>query len=419
MKTVIPCGELAGRIKIPASKSQAHRILICAALGKTETKVICDGISKDIKATVDCLCALGADITLKDGGVLNVHPIKEIPTNRVVLRCGESGSTLRFMLPVVGVLGADAEFIMEGRLPERPLAPLDEQLVMHGMTLEKYKDRLICGGKLSAGSYTLPGNVSSQYISGLLMALPLADGESTLHIVGNIESKSYISMTEDAIKLSKVNIIAKETEYIIPGNTKYELPSICEVEGDYSNAAFFLCAGAFSEKGVTVDGLRPDSSQGDKAVLEILKIFGADVTENGSSVTVKKAELKGTQIDAAPIPDLIPVLSVVAAAADGETRVINAGRLRIKESDRLRSTADLLSSVGAEVSELEDGLVICGKKKLCGGNVASYNDHRIAMSAAVASSVCSGDIILDDGKCVEKSYPRFWHDLKIMKGTER
>ena len=414
IETVLP-GARHGAVKIPASKSQAHRLLIEAALGSTETALSCDGISKDIAATAACLNALGADIRERDG-VLYVKPLTAVPAGECRLPCGESGSTLRFLLPVVGALGAKAVFVREGRLPQRPLTPLDAELTAHGMTLVPDGALLRCSGQLAPGDYTLPGNVSSQYISGLLMALPLLNGESRLTVTGKVESAAYITMTEDALRLAGIQISKHNQVYIIKSNQKGKLPASLEVEGDWSNAAFFLALGALSPEGVTVRGLNGNSAQGDRAVLDILCAFGAEIRETAEGIFVRRGALRAVAIDAAPIPDLIPVLSVVAAGAEGETRVVNAARLRLKESDRLTSTTQLLRGLGAEVEELPEGLVIHGGKRLCGGMVDSVGDHRIAMSAAVAASLCEAAVTVSGAECVEKSYPRFWDDFNSLTG---
>ena len=413
-RTIIP-GARTGRVRIPASKSQAHRLLICAALGEEKTDVVCDGISADIAATAKCLSALGAGIEQTETGFF-VSPIQKVPEGRCDLYCGESGSTLRFLLPVVGALGAQAVFHREGRLPQRPLAPLDGVLRVHGMELFEDGDLLLCGGQLAAGAYEIAGNVSSQYISGLLMALPRLAGESTLSVTGPLESAAYVAMTEDALQLSKLTIPKMGAMWAIPGQQRCHLPERTVVEGDWSNTAFFLCMGALSKEGVTVEGLNLQSSQGDRGVLDVLRAFGAEVSEHGGAVTVKSGKLRGVTIDASPIPDLIPVLSVVASVAEGETRVENAYRLRLKESDRLASTANLLRALGGQAEEKEDGLVITGVSALHGGEVETHNDHRLAMSAATAACAATGEITVDNDGCVAKSYPRFWEDFSSLKG---
>ena len=415
MKRTISSGARTGRVHIPASKSQAHRLLICAALGEETCEIVCDGVSADIAATAKCLNALGAKVERTETGFL-VSPIQKVPEGCCELLCGESGSTLRFLLPVVGALGAQAAFHREGRLPQRPLAPLDGVLTAHGMTLSEEGDLLLCSGQLQAGNYEIAGNVSSQYISGLLMALPRLTEESALTVTGTLESAAYIAMTEDALRLSGVEFSKNGASYAIPGGQRFRLPLRTAVEGDWSNAAFFLCMGALAKGGVRVEELNLKSSQGDRGVLDVLRAFGAEVGEEGDTVTVRRGTLRGVTIDASPIPDLIPVLSVVASVAAGETRVENASRLRLKESDRLKSTANLLRALGGQVEEKEDGLVITGVPALHGGAVETQNDHRLAMSAATAACAATGEITVDNDGCVAKSYPRFWEDFSSLKG---
>ncbi len=414
MNVTLRPGARSGCVRIPASKSQAHRLLICAALGTRPVTVHCGGMNRDIAATIRCLEALGAQIGQQDGERLRVVPIDGIPEGERMLPCGESGSTLRFLLPLCGALGVSAAFLREGRLPQRPLAPLDELLLRSGMRFQEDGALLHCGGQLRAGDYEIEGNVSSQYVTGLLLALPLLNGESTLRVIGPLESAPYVAMTEDALALSGIRFEKDAFSYRIPGGQRCALPDSVSVEGDWSNAAFFLCMGALSGRGVRVEGLNLRSSQGDRAMLDILRTFGARVDAEGDAVTVRRGALHGCEIDAAAIPDLIPTLSVLAAAAKGETRVIHAARLRLKESDRLRTTAEMLAALGAEVKELPDGLVIRGGT-LRGGIVQTANDHRIAMAAAVAACACRADVTVCGAECTAKSYPAFWQDLERLE----
>ncbi len=408
IKTVKP-GQRSGAVRVPSSKSQAHRALIIAALAEDETKIICDGISQDIEATVNCLNTLGARISIRSGAI-SVFPIKKIPKGVCRLECGESGSTLRFMLPLVGALGAEAEFFPKGRLIERPLAPLDGELIRHGMKIEKTGETIACSGRLSGGKYTLAGNVSSQYISGLLMALPAVEGHSTFTITGDVQSENYIKMTEDVLHISGVRYEKTGRSYSIPGSQKPNLPGRLILEGDFSNATFFLCMGAFSESGITVSGLNPNSNQGDKQIIKLLSEFGANIATGEQGITVSKRTLCGITIDASQIPDIIPPLCVVAAAAQGETHIVNAGRLRLKESDRIATTCAFINSLGGDAREFPEAIVIRGTGGLKGGTVDSCNDHRIAMSAALAASICKEDVVITGAECVAKSYPRFWEE---------
>ena len=415
MKLSVKPGMRFGSVTIPSSKSYAHRLLICAALAQTESTVICDGISKDIDATIKCLNALGAEITFKSKNEISVTPIRKIQDGTCDLFCGESGSTLRFLLPVVGALGAEAVFHMEGKLSERPLDALIETLTKNGMSIHQDGTLLYCSGKLKSGEYRIPGNISSQYISGLLFALPLLESRSTLEVFGNIESSDYIVMTEEAIAATNIYFENSGYNYSIPGSQKYLVKGNSTVERDWSNAAFYMCMGAFSKKGITLKDMNLSSRQGDKEILNIVKNFGAKVEIEGNDIIIKKKALHGLTIDASSIPDLIPTICSLASGAEGTTRIINAERLRLKESDRIKTTYNMLKALGADITETDDGLVINGKESLEGGIIDSANDHRIAMSAAVAASICKNEVIVCGAECVAKSYPDFWNHLEKLE----
>ena len=418
MNRVVLPGALSGQFRAPASKSHAHRLLICAALGSAPVRVSCDTFSDDILATIDCLTAMGAEIT-HEGGLISVLPIfaNRKPGGVRHLSCRESGSTLRFLLPVVGALGLDAVFHMEGRLPERPLHPFDEVLIAHGMNILRDGAELPVSGQLQSGHFSLPGNVSSQYLSGLLFALPLLSGDSTLEITGELQSASYLAMTEDAVLSSGVRFSKQQNTFSIPGSQRFCLPDGLSAEGDWSGAAFFLCAGALSDSGIFASGLQESSRQADKAVLELLRRFGAEVRPEPNGVFVRKAALHGITIDAGAIPDLIPAIAAVAAYAEGETKITNAARLRLKESDRLHTVAETINTLGGRAKELPDGLVITGKSRLTGGTADSFGDHRIAMLAAVLAAGCEAPVTVLGAQCTSKSYPEFWKTLERLKGA--
>ena len=412
--SVLP-GPRTGTVSIPASKSRAHRLLICAALSRENSVLICRGLSADIEATCRCLRGMGAGIDVQ-GDRIHVRPLvlteDEIGGPERELPCGESGSTLRFLLPVVGALGLSAVFRMEGRLPFRPMDPLTEELRVHGMRIRQEGALLHCEGKLRPGAYRIPGNISSQYISGLLFALPLLEGDSTLTVTESLESADYVAMTEDALRQSGFRAVREGAVWRVPGNQRGCLSGTLPVESDWSSAAFFLSLGALSPAGVTVRGMNFASVQGDRAVLEVLRRFGASVREDGDAVSVSRGSLKGIRLDASGIPDLVPVLAVVAAAAEGETVIEHAGRLRLKESDRLETTAAMLRALGADVRETPDGLRVSGHTgRLRGGEVSSFGDHRIAMSAAVAASLCESSVLVSGAECTDKSFPGFWETL--------
>ncbi len=419
--TLVPSG-LGGSVRAIASKSCAHRLLICSALSDKKTFVACTESSDDIEATRECLKALGAKIEKISGG-FEVVPISAGSfINKPVLNCGESGSTYRFLLPVACALGAEATFRLSGRLPQRPISHLSEALEKNGCSFEGIGESAVkSSGRLRSGVFRLPGNVSSQYISGLLFALPLLSGDSLIELSGEAESRDYISMTLSALETFKADVKTGGNRYSVRGGAKYLSPGRVEVEGDWSNAAFWLSVGAIGNSPIECRGLKPDSVQGDRAVAEILKRFGAEVSTCGMNCTVRRGRLRGTEIDAGNIPDLVPVLSAVASVSEGETLIKNAGRLRIKESDRLRTVFLTLSALGAEIKETGDGLIIRGRERLSGGVVDSFGDHRIAMTAAVASTVCEKPVTIKNAEAVNKSYPGFFEDFaslggKVLKG---
>jgi 3-phosphoshikimate 1-carboxyvinyltransferase len=273
--------------------------------------------------------------------------------------------------------------------------------------------------------FELPGGVSSQFVSGLLLALPLLSDDSVLIVEGKEESRQYIALTLDALGVFDVAIKrrapqdGKRTLYIVKDSSGYRSPGTVSVDGDWSNAAFWLCAGAISGDGVTCKGLNLASRQGDMAIVRILERFGANITYEADSVTVTPSKLRGMEIDAGNIPDLIPALSVIASVAEGETLFYNAERLRLKESDRLSSIAETLWSLGASVDETQDELMIKGRKALRGGVVSSFGDHRIAMMAAIASAVCESPVIINGAEAVSKSYPGFFRDFEKLGGEIR
>jgi len=414
---ISPC-RLNGVVRAIPSKSQAHRALICAALADKPTHIECEGGSEDIAATADCLSALGAEIE-REEGIYVVHPLKLDSNDIATLGCGESGSTFRFMLPIVSALGRKASFVLKGRLPERPLSPLYEELIRHGAELPPQGTVPFCAsGQLTPGSYSLDAGVSSQFISGLLFALPLLDGDSELRLIGQAESFPYIELTLAMLEIFGIRTEFKDNVFFIPGGQTYCSPGKAHVEGDWSNSAFWLVAGAVGKGSVTCTGLNFKSRQGDRTILDILAKFGAgiEVKEKDSAVTVSGGKLRGIEIDARDIPDLVPVLAVAAAVAEGTTVIRNAARLRTKESDRLAAVNAVLRAIGADANETEDGLVIHGPSAFKGGQVSSCGDHRIAMSAAIAATICAGPVVIQGAHAVNKSYPGFFDDLRSLGG---
>lgn len=420
MKAEIYGTDLKGEIAAIASKSMAHRYMIASALAfdaKHGIFVECHSDSEDIRATVNCLEALGAHFEKKDNGYLITPVDREKMSECMSLPCRESGSTFRFLLPVAAAFGKRTKFLQEGRLPLRPLSPLYEEMTKHGAAMSPQgANPFICEGRLTPGIYRLAGNVTSQFISGLLFALPMLDGDSRIELTSGLESKLYVDMTLQVVRQFGIRICEEDNAYVIPADQQYRPPERVIIEGDWSNAAFWLSAGAIGNNPVTMTGLDNNSLQGDKAIIRILKEFGAVIKSDDGRITVSGDNLKGIDIDASDIPDLVPALSAVAAVAEGTTRIYNAERLRLKESDRLKTVSETLNILGADVKETETGLIINGRKELKGGTVNASGDHRIAMMAAIAAIRCRNKVTIENAEAVNKSYPAFFEDYKRLSG---
>ena len=412
--------RLSGSLAAIPSKSEAHRLLIAAALSDRETTVVCRETSRDIDATAGVLRALGATVTRTADGFY-VTPIKTVAKN-ATCDADESGSTLRFMIPVSAALSADSDFVCRGRLSDRPLSPMREELLRHGVSLSPQgQNPVSVRGRLTGGDFSLRADVSSQFVTGLLFALPLLDTPSTLTLVGKIESSPYIDITLDTLRRFLVDFTVSTDGRVFgftPKKTPFTSPVTAASGGDWSNAAFFLAAGALSDAPVTVTGLSRDTKQGDREIISLLRAFGAEVTETENAVTVVRRELHGTNISAEEFPDLVPVLATVASVAAGRTVISGASRLRIKESDRLATVSAMLNALGGRVTETEDGLVIDGVPALSGGVVSAAGDHRIAMSAAVAATVSTSPVSITGAEAVNKSYPAFFEDLASVTRSE-
>jgi 3-phosphoshikimate 1-carboxyvinyltransferase len=410
MDRLLSPGVLSGRVRAIASKSAAHRLLICAALAHTPTRLLMASSSEDIDATIACLRGLGAAVERDSDGV-TVYP-GEVPDNPV-LDCRESGSTLRFLLPVAAAMGAGARFTGSGRLPERPIGELLDALTRHGVSCSSRTLPLESRGKLTAGTFYLPGNVSSQYITGLLLALPVLAGDSDIILTSRLESAGYIDITLHALKRFGICVAKTDSGYHIRGGQTFVSPGTVRVEGDWSNSAFFLGAGAIGAA-VSVEGLNLSSPQGDRAVLTVLGAMGAAV-ETGGAVSVRPGVLRGSCIDISAIPDTLPLLAVVAAFAQGDTVFTGGARLRLKESDRLQTTAAMICGLGGAAAAQPDGLIVRGRRPV-GGRVDGAGDHRIVMAAAVAAAMCREHVVITGAEAVNKSYPGFWEDFAKLGG---
>lgn len=406
MDITITPGLLSGSITPPPSKSQAHRALIATALAEGVSMLKNVALSQDIQATIRCLEALGASFRW-EGDTLAVTGLagKPAPQGELpLLDCGESGSTLRFLIPIALAVLGGGRFTGHGRLMDRPQGPYFDLFREKGIFYEQKDGVLTVHGRLEPGTFSLPGNVSSQFITGLLYALPLLSGDSEIVLTTSLESRGYVDMTLDV--LDKFGVRVENRDYAslrVPGNQSFQARDLT-VEADWSNAAFWYAA-ALLESDVDIRGLDTHSTQGDAAIA-------------GHYWTL--ARPADAEIDVSGCPDLVPPLAAMAALRGEEltTRLVNAARLRIKESDRLSTVTEVLNALGAEVEEHDDYLVIHGKDTLPGGvTVSGHNDHRIAMMAAIAATNCDAPVTITGAECVKKSYPNFWEDYEALGGV--
>lgn len=403
-----------GVVHIPPSKSLGHRAVICAGLaaingGQSHLQQL--GKSEDISATKGCMEILGAQFEALGDKTLVSRGTKPDDETPLVMDCGESGSTLRFLLPVAALRNTPSTFTGRGRLMGRPLEVYERLFAQKGVFYEKRNSEVRVRGPLPAGEYRLPGNVSSQFVSGLLLALPLLEGDSRIVLETPLESAAYVTLTLDVMRHFGVQIQKNGAKgYLIPGGQNYT-PQSYRVEGDYSQAAFFLAAGALGRT-VSCAGMRPESAQGDVAVVPLMERMGARVSWQDDLLSASGKILSAIDIDAREIPDLIPVLAVLCSVAQGTSHITGAGRLRIKESDRLSAMATELAKLGAKVIEGPDSLTITGVPHLLGGTMDAHEDHRIAMALAVAAIRCERPLTLTGWRHVDKSYPHFWQDFE-------
>lgn len=408
MNVQIEPQSLRGTVRAIPSKSDAHRALICAALADDKTlyfhlakRLTGAGAAEDLLATVQCLDALLSD------------------RQPVYLDCRESGSTLRFLLPVAAAVAERTQLTGTGRLPFRPLGELRTQMERHGVRFSAEQLPFEIAGRLTGGTYTLPGNISSQYVTGLLLALPLLPDDSQLTLTTPLESAAYVEMTLKTLQAFGIRIQSTKDGFLIPGRQHYHAPDALEPEGDWSNAAFFLTAGMLGS-GVELFGLSPNSVQADRAILSCLMGFGAEVNASDRGICVASnpsVKKKPCRIDVSPFPDLFPILAIAACAVEGETSLVKAARLRLKESDRIASTAAMINALGGHVTEAPDALTIHGTGRLNGGTVSGMGDHRIVMAAAIASMLCSSPVQILGAEAVQKSYPLFFEDFQQLGGN--
>ncbi|MGI5900857.1 MAG: 3-phosphoshikimate 1-carboxyvinyltransferase [Desulfitobacteriia bacterium] len=426
---LIRAARLNGSLKVPSSKSIGHRAIICAGLAQGTSVIENIMISEDIAATLQGMAALGAkidedpdqwlgagDYRAKNIKIKGSFPLKKV---KDTVDCRESGSTLRFLIPLAAIIGKEITFTGQGRLVERPLNEYYRLFSERGLVYENEQGRLplTLKGALAPGTFQIRGDVSSQFITGLMFALPLLKGDSKIVITTEMESKPYVDLTLDVLKRFGIRVENRDyNEFLIPGGQVYNCHNF-KVEADYSQAAFWIVAGLIGEGTIHCLDLNPDSLQGDRVIIEIARRMGGSIEETKSGLKVSPSLTTGTKIDVAQCPDLVPVLAVLGALSQGKTEIVNAGRLRMKESDRLRAIATELNKLGARVQELKEGLKIEGVENLKGGAIVdSHNDHRIAMALAIAALRCEKPVRLTGFGAVKKSYPHFWADYSRLGG---
>ncbi len=411
MNVTIRPGALRGSVRAIPAKADVQRLLIAAALSEQESRLPWKDPSADMRATLRCLRALGAEITEEDG-FCTVRAGKR-PKN-AELDCGESGATLRFLLPVTAALGVHARLTGQGRLPSRPQGPLLEALRKNGCRAEGEGLPLTLDGGLHSGEYSIPGSVSSQFVTGLLFALPLLEGDSRITLTSPLESAPYVEMTLSTLTRFGVRVERLEDGYLVPGGQSYKSPGTLVPEGDWSAAAFWLCAGALGGD-VEVTGLNMDSAQGDKAVLTCLAAMGAQVETHGDAARCRGLALRPAQMDIRQTPDLGPVLALTAAFAQGETRMDGVRRLRFKESDRLAAIQEALKHIGVRSETDGETLFIHGGAPQ-GGRSGGFNDHRMVMSLAVAGSASRDGVSIEGAEAINKTYPDFFKEFERLGG---
>ena len=410
MNIAITPAFTGGAVAAPPSKSMAHRALICAALAGGDSRITGLAPSQDITATARALAAFGARITPIPGGLRVTGVAGRPAAPQAPVDCGESGSTLRFLIPLASLCGAPVTFTGHGRLMERPQGVYRDLFRARGLRFEQRAGALTLQGPLPAGAYTVDGGVSSQFVSGLLLALPLLGAPSTLAVTPPFESKSYVDLTLAAMARAGVRV-EHENPYSINGNQIYNAYDF-SVEGDWSQAAFFAVLGA-ARGGIALTGLDEGSRQGDRVILDILRRCGARVRQEGGALCFDAAPLRAVEADLADCPDLGPILMVLGLLCQGRTVLHNARRLRLKESDRVAAMEQEIRKLGGRIESDENTVRVWGGP-LHGGALDAHNDHRVAMAMAVASLGAGVSVTIAGAGAVAKSYPDFWDVLQTV-----
>lgn len=411
--TLFP-GIANGTVKVPPSKSMSHRALICAGLSKGKSFINNVLLSDDIKATMSALEHMGAKFEISDSTII-VTGTKKVKYDGNPINCNESGSTIRFLIPVFSLSNKKVTFTGKESLFKRPFKIYEEIFKANEADFEIRSNSIVVNGRIKARDYYINGNVSSQFFSGLMFTLPLLKEDSKVFYKGNLESNSYIDLTIELLEHFGIDIQKIKNGYYIPGDQAYKATDY-DVEGDFSQSAFHLVAGIIGGH-VQANNLSQESNQGDKKIIRIIKRMKGRVVYTESGFITDKSKTIGTKIDISDCPDLAPIVALLGSVSTGTTILTNISRLRLKESDRVVSTVNTLSTLGADISVVNDEIVIHGKPQLKGGvTLDSYNDHRIAMMIAIAAFVCEQEIALLRPLAINKSYPHFFEDYKKIGG---
>lgn len=413
MKLAFRGGDINGTTRVPASKSHTHRAFFLAGMANGESVITNPLLSDDTLATVAVMCGLGANIIEENTELWRVRGGNLHPPD-LILDAKNSGTTARILAGIVSMFDTPIKITGDSSLKKRPMGPLLDALSQLGVecTSDDGKPPVEIKGSNKGGKVTIDGSVSSQFITSLLMVSPMLQNDSDIVVTGTQVSRPYLDVTVKMMRLFGADVSSGNNTFHVKGNTGYT-PHDYDVPADFSSAAFPLVAGALGGK-VTIEGLQMDDPQGDKVILDILKDVGATVKIDGNSVTVEKNRIKAIDIDIGACPDLFPILAVLLSTAEGTSRLYGAPQLKYKESDRIRTTVDMLKAIGADAEATDDGCVIKGKKELNGGAVSTEKDHRIMMAAAIASIVCKNEVIMDDAECYMVSYPMFPYRMRSL-----
>ena len=420
MKLIVSRSNISGQVRAPPSKSHTHRAFLLAALSRGESIISSPLLGEDTCVTLDAVTTLGADVSMGENSITirggNLHSPSP---GGAVINCKNSGTSIRMLAGIASRLNGSTSFTGDSSLCSRPMKPLLDALSELGADILSADGcaPFTIWGPAAGGDVHIRGDVSSQFISALLISAPLGTKDTCIHLTTPLTSKPYVEMTISTMEKHGVSVETTEDGYVVHGKQMYHQADVT-VGGDYSSAAFLFAAAALTGE-ITVSGLNPTDSQGDQAVITILEIFGADISRMGDMVTVRKAPLTAANINLADIPDLFPIIAVLASQAKGTSRLYGAAHLRFKESDRIMSTAQFLQTMGADICETDDGCIITGPVELAGANVTTFGDHRIMMAASIAGLIADGHTIIDDSGCCAVSYPDFVSDMQRLGANMR